>query len=63
MEEEVKLDPHCQDKNLAKLFKLVKGNLVNSSIPPWLDLSAALHQGPKPAYIDFCHLTEPGYEG
>ena len=62
VEEEVRLDPHCQDKKLAKLFKLVKGNLVSSSIPHWHDLSTVLHQGPKPAYIDFCHLTEPGYE-
>jgi lysophospholipase L1-like esterase len=62
VEEEVRLDPHCQDKQLAKLFKLVKGSLVSSSIPHWHDLSAVLHQGPKPAYIDFCHLTEKGYE-
>ena len=62
VEEETRLDPHCQDQKLAKLFKLVKSNLVSSSIPHWHDLSAVLHQGPKPAYIDFCHLTEPGYE-
>jgi len=62
VEEEVRFDPHCQDKKLAKLFKLVKGSLVSSSIPHWHDLSAVLHQGPKPAYIDFCHLTEKGYE-
>jgi lysophospholipase L1-like esterase len=62
VEEEVRLDPHCQDKKLAKLFQLVKSNLVSSAIPRWRDLSSALHQGPKPAYIDFCHLTEPGYE-
>lgn len=62
VEEEVRLDPHCQDKKLAKLFQLVKSNLVSSSIPRWHDLSAVFHQGPKPAYIDFCHLTEKGYE-
>ena len=61
VEEEVRLDPHCQDPKLAKLFKLVKGSLVNSAIPRWHDLSEALHQGPKPIYIDFCHMTEPGY--
>lgn len=62
VEEEIRMDPHYQDKKLAKLFTLVKSNLVNSSIPRWHDLSAALHQGPKPVYIDFCHLTEKGYE-
>lgn len=61
VEDETKLDPHCQDKNLAKLFKVVAANLVNSSIPRWVDLSEALHQAPKPVYIDFCHLTESGY--
>ena len=61
VEEEVRMDPHCQDKKLARLFQLVKARLDSSSIPHWHDLSAVLHQGPKPAYIDFCHLTEPGY--
>lgn len=62
VEEEIRFDPHYQDKKLAKLFTLVKSNLVNSSIPRWHDLSAALHQEVKPVYIDFCHLTEKGYE-
>lgn len=62
VEEEIRLDPHYQDKKLAKLFPLVKSNLVSSSIPRWHDLSAALHQEVKPVYIDFCHLTEKGYE-
>jgi lysophospholipase L1-like esterase len=62
VEEEVKFDPHCQDKNLGKLFKLVKGNLANSSIPHWIDLADVLRQAPKPIYIDFCHMTEKGYE-
>ncbi len=62
VEDEIRLDPHCQDKNLAKLFKMVRGYLVNAAIPHWVDLSEALHQAPKPAYIDFCHLTEPGYK-
>jgi hypothetical protein len=61
VEEETRLDPHCQDKNLAKLFKIVIADLVNSPPPHWVDLSTALHQAPKPAYIDFCHLTESGY--
>jgi lysophospholipase L1-like esterase len=62
VEEEVKVDPHCQDKNLAKLFKLVKGNLANASIPRWIDLADVLRQAPKPIYIDFCHMNEKGYE-
>jgi lysophospholipase L1-like esterase len=61
VEDEIKFDPHCQDKNLAKLFKKVRGHLVNAAIPHWVDLSEALRRAPKPAYIDFCHLTEPGY--
>lgn len=61
VQDEIKFDPHCQDKSLAKLFKMVRGYLVNAAIPHWVDLSEALHRAPKPAYIDFCHLTEPGY--
>ncbi len=60
-DDEIRFDPHCRDKNLAKLFKIVKANLVNSPPPRWIDLSGALDQAPKPTYIDFCHLTESGY--
>ena len=61
VEDETRFDPHSLDKNLGKLFKLVRADLVNSPPPRWVDLSGALHQAPKPIYIDFCHMTESGY--
>jgi lysophospholipase L1-like esterase len=61
VEDEIRFDAHCQDKNLARLFKIVAANLVNSPPPRWVDLSETLHQAPKPVYIDFCHMTESGY--
>ncbi len=61
VEDEIRFDPHCRDQNLAKLFKIVTANLLTSPPPRWVDLSGALHQAPKPIFIDFCHMTEPGY--
>lgn len=61
MEDEIRFDPRCRDKNLAKLFKIVTADLVNSPPPRWVNISGALRQAPKPTYIDFCHLTESGY--
>ncbi len=61
VEDETRFDPHSLDKNLGKLFKIVTANLANSPPPGWVDLSGAVHQAPKPVYIDFCHMTESGY--